>query len=422
MSEAVELQEAHALFERIRSQSADAPGVTRISYGDGENFAHAQIAQWAHALTLEVEHDAAGNQYVTLPGRDRSQPKVIMGSHMDSVRHGGNFDGAAGVVSAMAAVHRLVRLGCKPERDLTVMCIRAEEIVWFPCHYAGSRMAFGLLDASLYDELRRSDSGRTLAQHIDELGFDAEALRRGAAYLNRASIHCYLEVHIEQGPVLLRAGKPLGVVTGIRGNLRYRYCRIDGAYSHAGGIPRTYRQDAVFAFVEFAHGLEARCRELEAAGHDVVYTVGEAFTEAAQHAITKVPGRFDFKMDIRSMDNALLTALDQSLRDDATRIAAARNVGIDLGEVTNAEPAVMDPNLRSRFWDCIDRRGFSAMDIGSGGGHDCAVFASQGVPSAMLFIRNDGGSHNPEESMELGDFDDGVTVLAEFLQHEFCEA
>ena len=89
MSEAVELQEAHALFERIRSQSADAPGVTRISYGDGENFAHAQIAQWAHALTLEVEHDAAGNQYVTLPGRDRSQPKVIMGSHMDSVRHGG---------------------------------------------------------------------------------------------------------------------------------------------------------------------------------------------------------------------------------------------------------------------------------------------------------------------------------------------
>ena len=80
------------------------------------------------------------------------------------------------------------------------------------------------------------------------------------AHLNRASVHCYLEVHIEQGPVLLRAGKPLGVVTGIRGNLRYRYCRIDGAYSHAGGIPRAYRQDAVFAFVEFAHGLEERCR------------------------------------------------------------------------------------------------------------------------------------------------------------------
>jgi len=415
-----EIEKARDVFEHLRQHSADPPGVTRMSYGDGENFAHRTISEWAKDLTLEIRHDYAGNQYVTLPGQDRSAPKVIMGSHMDSVRHGGNFDGAAGVVCAMSALHRLHRLNRKPQRDLTVMAIRAEEIVWFPCHYAGSRMAFGLLEPREFDEIRRSDTGRSIAEHIDELGFDSTALKAGKVFLKHEEIRCYIEVHIEQGPVLLNAGLPLGVVTGIRGNLRYRNCHVDGAYSHAGGIPREFRRDALFGFVAFARYVESYCLDLEKRGEDIVFTVGEAYTDAANHAITKVPGRVDFTMDIRSIDNQTLLKLDEDLRAEADRISAERNVTIDLGPVANAKPAIMDEGIRTGLHRQLQKLAIPTMDIGSGGGHDCAVFAGQGVKSAMLFIRNDGGSHNPEEAMDMADFEKATDVLSEFLTEEFC--
>jgi N-carbamoyl-L-amino-acid hydrolase len=420
MTFAPEIEKARDVFNKIREHSLDPPGVTRISYGEGENFAHRAVAEWAAELALEVTYDYAGNQYVTLPGRNRSAPRVIMGSHMDSVRHGGNFDGAAGVICGMAVLHRLYKLKQRPECDLSVMAIRAEEIVWFPCHYAGSRMAFGLLEPAEYDDVRRSDSGRTLAQHVDALGFDSDALKSGKAFLSPDQIECYIEVHIEQGPVLQNAGLALGVVTGIRGNLRYRYCHVDGAYSHAGGIPRKFRRDAVFGFVEFAHFVESYCLDLEEGGKDIVFTIGEAYTDPSNHAITKVPGRVDFKMDIRSIDNDILLKLDQDLRAEAERISAKRDITVELGDVSNAQPAVMNEQLRIGFHKQLGKMSIPTMDIGSGGGHDCAVFAEQGVNSAMLFIRNDGGSHNPDEAMEIEDFARATDVLAGLLSERFC--
>ena len=417
---APEIEKARDVFDKMREQSLDPPGVTRVSYGEGENFAHRAIAEWATELGLEITHDYAGNQYVTLPGRNRSAPRVIMGSHMDSVRHGGNFDGAAGVVCGMAVLHRLHQLKHKPERDLSVMAIRAEEIVWFPCHYAGSRMAFGLLEPADYDKVRRSDSGRTLAEHIDDLGFDSDALKSGKVFLSPDQIECYIEVHIEQGPILQNAGLSLGVVTGIRGNLRYRYCQVNGAYSHAGGVPRKFRRDAVFGFVEFAHFVESNCLKLEENGADIVFTVGEAYTDSANHAITKVPGQVDFKMDLRSINNNTLLKLDQDLRAEADRISIKRGITVDLGDVSNAQPAIMNEHLRANFHTQLGKLSIPTMDMGSGGGHDCAVFAGQGIKSAMLFIRNDGGSHNPDEAMELEDFSRATDVLSGLLIEEFC--
>ena len=212
----------------------------------------------------------------------------------------------------------------------------------------------------------------------------------------------------------------LGVVPGIRGNLRYRYCRVDGVYSHAGGIPRRFRRDAVSGFVEFAQFVEQTCPQLEAHGADIVYTVAEAHTDPEHHAITKVPGRLDFTMDLRSIDNNVLLRLDADLRAEAERISARRGVVIDLGEVTNARPAVMDAALRTAPHEQLTKRSIPTMDIGSGGGHDCAVFAGQGVASEMLFIRNDGGSHNPAESMEIVDFEMAADVLGGLLDDTFC--
>lgn len=412
-----EMTLAADLFDRLATETADPPGVTRASFGAGEALAHRRAAEVAGTLGLEVTRDIAGNQYMTWPGRDRAAPRVFIGSHMDSVNHGGNYDGAAGVIAGLAAICALRRDGFVPAQDIVVMAIRAEELVWFPTPYCGSRMAFGLLDPTEYDAVKRSDTGRSLADHMRDEGCDPDALRAGARPLDPATIRHFIEVHIEQGPTLDMKGIPVGVVTGIRGNLRYRHARIDGAYAHAGAVAREYRHDAVLAGAEFVQSLERLWDDLTAQGDDFVATVGEFWTDPAVHGMTKVPGSVRFTMDLRSLSNDVLMRADATLRDTATRIGAARGVTIDLGACTNAPPAIIDPALVAAFDRAAAALDIPALRLPSGAGHDCATFSWQGVSSGMLFIRNQNGSHNPDEAMDLADFERAVRVLTETLRH-----
>lgn len=413
---ATEILAAAKIFDEMREKTADAPGVTRKSFGEGENIAHGLVGDLARDLDLEVVHDYAGNQYMTLPGKDRDAPSIMIGSHMDSVPHGGNYDGAAGVIMGMAALHRLRQNGWTPQRDITVMAIRAEELVWFPTPYAGSRMAFGLLPATDYDSLKRSDTGRSLADHMAELGFDPDALKAGKAYLSADRIRCYIEPHIEQGPALFETDLPVGIVTGIRGNLRYRFCRVDGTYSHAGAVPREFRRDAVFAAVEFASVLERHWNQRDANGVDFVCTMGEFHTNPTHHAMTKISGELRFTMDIRSIDNDVLLETDAYLRREAARISEERGVAIDLGDFANAKPGVMDDGLRTILHEEAKTLGIPVTDISSGAGHDCATFSNEGVKTAMIFIRNDKGSHNADETMEIEDFAEATRLLIALLK------
>ena len=150
------------LFDQLRQDGRDEPGISRDTYGEGEQRAHASVAAIARDLGLEISGDAAANLYMTMPGRDRTAPLVIIGSHLDSVPHGGNFDGAAGVVAGLAATAALQRLGITPACDLTTMGIRAEESIWFQVSYIGSRGALGTLPVGALDA-RRNDTERTLA-------------------------------------------------------------------------------------------------------------------------------------------------------------------------------------------------------------------------------------------------------------------
>ncbi|SDW94952.1 hydantoinase/carbamoylase family amidase [Roseicitreum antarcticum] len=407
---------AARLFSDLATQTADAPGVTRASFGEGEAIAHALVADVARARGLEVSTDIAGNQYMTWPGRDRRAPRIFIGSHMDSVNHGGNFDGAAGVVAGLAAVSALQDAGFTPAQDIVIMAIRAEELVWFPTPYCGSRMAFGLLDPAEYDAVRRSDTGRTLADHMRAQGCDPDALRAGAKPLDPATIAHFIEVHIEQGPTLDLRGTPVGVVSGIRGNLRYRHGQITGRYAHAGAVAREYRHDAVLAGAEFVQHLEGIWDRLVATGDDFVATVGEFWTDPAMHGMTKVPGIVRFTMDLRSLSNAVLLAVDTELRAAAARIGARRGVTIDPGRFTNAPPALIDPALVALFEGSARALDIPALKLPSGAGHDCATFSWQGVSSGMLFIRNQNGSHNPDEDMQLPDFAQAVQVLTHALR------
>ena len=277
-------------FEHLRTHSKGRLGVTRASYGEGEQMAHELMQGIGQTLGLEKRIDAAGNLYLTLPGQDRSLPAIMTGSHLDSVPEGGNYDGAAGVVAGMAMLARWHRAGRRPKRDITVMGVRAEELSWFPAPYIGSRAAFGLLEPEALDACRRPDTGRTLAEHMRALGFAPDRIRARERQLDPARIACFLELHIEQGPVLVDRGLPVGIVTGIRGNLRYRNPHIVGRYGHAGAEPRLSRNDAVMAGVEFVSRLEALWLEHEAAGKDLVCTVGQFHTDVGRSHHDQDPG------------------------------------------------------------------------------------------------------------------------------------
>ncbi|TCZ63214.1 Zn-dependent hydrolase [Roseicella aquatilis] len=407
---------ADLTFAALREASLDPPGVSRASYGPGERAAHAIVAAAAEEIGLEVEADPIGTLSMTLAGADRSLPPVVIGSHLDAVPHGGNYDGAAGVVMGLALAARLKREGRILPRDLVVLGLRAEEMCWFPMLHLGSRAAFGLLPADAPDTLRRTDSGRTLAEHMAEEGLDPDFIRQGRASLDPHSIHAFIEPHIEQGPVLVEAGRPAAVVTGIRGSLRHRACKATGAWGHAGAVPRQGRQDAVLAVASLAGALEEFWRVAESGGRDLVLTMGEFRTDPALHGPTRIPGEVTFSLDIRSEDPAVLRAAEALLRDQAETIRAERGVAIDYGPALPVPPASMDERLRAALLRGAEAAGVPVLEMASGAGHDALTFAGLGVPTAMLFIRNEHGSHNPEEAMAMADFGAALDVLAASIE------
>lgn len=405
---------ASRMFDELRAKSTDGLGVTRDAYGAGERMAHDLARREAEALGLDVQADPVGNLYMTLPGTDRAAKKVLLGSHLDSVKEGGNFDGAAGVLAGLAAVAGLKRAGFRPSRDITVMATRAEEAgAWFPTSYPGSRGALGMLKAAEL-EVKRQDTGRSLADHMREEGFDPDFARRGEKVVTPDNTAAFLEVHIEQGPVLDSEEIPVAVVTGIPGSRRLRQGRVLGEYNHSGGTPRRYRRDAAIALAELALGLDEEWALLEAHGHKLVCTFCTmATTEEA--GFTKIAGEATFMLDVRSVNPASVDAIFARLAVLVPEIEARRGVKFDLGPETGSTASPMDAGVRAGLARAAEAIGVRHMEMASGGGHDAAAFAAAGIPAGMLFVRNQNGSHNPHEAMRMEDFSAACAVVTRWL-------
>jgi len=209
-----------------------------------------------------------------------------------------------------------------------------------------------------------------------------------------------LELHIEQGPTLVAEGLPAAAVTGIRGCKRFRNARCIGRYGHSGAVNRAHRHDAVAATVALLHHLEEVWLARERAGEDLVITSGELYTDPAMHGPSKIAGETRFVIDVRSVSDATMNAVAAEAREAAARIGGAYRVDFDLGATSDSPPAVMDEQLRAALRSRLDR----PYEMASGAGHDAAVFAKMGIPTGMIFVRNDHGSHNPDEAMTLDDF------------------
>jgi beta-ureidopropionase / N-carbamoyl-L-amino-acid hydrolase len=401
------------LFDDLRRDGLDEPGVTRDPYGAGEQRAHATVTEIAKKLGLRIEHDAAANLYMTLPGRDAAARRVIVGSHLDSVPHGGNFDGAAGVVAGLAAAAALQRAGITLGCDLTVMGIRAEESIWFQVSYIGSRGALGTLPDGALD-VRRVDTERTLADHIADCDGDPDALRAGKRFLDPARLRAYIELHIEQAPSLVAAGRPVAICTGIPGNFRYPDVRIEGNSDHVG-LPRRFRRDAAMAGAEFAMALDRIWEEHEAKSIPMACTIGRFHTDAATHGLTIVPGSFHFSLDVRAYDETVLAALDQQVDAVIAGIEQRRGVRFHRGPKARAAVGHVDPMMKRGLGDAADKLGIPVLQLGSPASHDAAAFGAAGVPMGMIFVRNENGSHNPHEAMSIDDFMSGTRLLTRYL-------
>lgn len=408
------LRYTERLFAALEEGTRDLPGVTRASYGAGEQWAHDMVRREAEAIGATTRVDAAGNLYMTRPGTDPALPAIVMGSHLDSVPHGGNYDGATGVIGGLAVLAELDRSGVQLQRDLTVTAIRAEEAVWFPLSYPGSEAAFGRLPPSALDA-RRADTGRTLASHMDDLGFDAEAMRRGEAQILPENIAAFLEFHIEQGPRLIARKLPFAMVTAINGGFRYPEAVCLGTYAHSGAEPRFSRMDAVLGFSDLVQHLETLWDRLESEGYELTITFGRVESDAAHHGGSRVLGKIGFSLDVRCEHDHVLERVDRELAGFCQDIAERRSVRFDLGSRFAWASARMDKDLIDGLKVAAWRLDLPAETISSGAGHDSAVFADVGIPTAMIFIRNANGSHNPYESMDVADLAAGVAVVVDFV-------
>jgi beta-ureidopropionase / N-carbamoyl-L-amino-acid hydrolase len=410
-------QLASALFDRLATVTGDGVGITRESYGDGEALALDIIEAEAQLNGLACERDAGNNLVVTLPGRDAGLPSIACGSHLDSVPQGGNYDGAAGVIAGLLALCRMHAEGFVPARSIKLLALRGEESAWFGRAYIGSSALFGKLSA---DDLALPNlvSGRPLIDCMREAGVAVDRVARGEALLDPGKVAAWLELHIEQGPVLVARNLPLAIVTGIRGNFRHRTIECVGEAGHSGAIPRWLRHDAVFATADLITRLDRHWRTLLERGRDLVMTTGIIGTDPAEHALARIPGRLHFSFEARSQSAETLEGFYDLFLSECAGISEERGVRFDFDRRLDSAPARMDEGWIARLRAALRDMDLPDEPIPSGAGHDAAVFANAGIPSAMIFVRNEHGSHNPSEAMAMDDF----MLGAELLYHTLREA
>ncbi len=362
--------------------------------------ANALVGEWMAAAGLAVRVDAAGNLVGHLAGTDPGAGTLLLGSHLDTVRDAGAFDGPLGVLAAVACVERLRAEGAELPFAIDVLGFSDEEGLRYGTAYLGSRAVAGSFDPALLD-LRDGD-GVALGEALRAFGGAPEDVARAARAGER--LVGYLEVHIEQGPVLEGRDVPVGVVTAIAGATRAELV-FSGRAGHAGTVPMDLRHDAACAAAEWVLAVETAGRREPG----LVATVGRL--EAQPGAPNVVPGAAVASLDARHADDAVRAAVVAALRDEAERIGAVRGVEVAWREVMSAPAVAVDAALSEALAAAIGARGLPVVRLASGAGHDgVALSALTGV--AMLFVRCAGGiSHHPDESVDEADVAVALDVL-----------
>ena len=385
----------------VLAACTDEPGsITRPFASDAMRRAHQYVREWMREAGMAVTRDNVGNLRARYDGAGKAI--LLLGSHLDSVRNAGRYDGPLGVMVAIAAVKRLHDAGRRLPFGLEVLAFADEEGLRFGSTYLGSRALAGRLDEA---ELRRTDAGGvTMAEAIRAFGGDPEKLAddrwRGDRPLG------YVEVHIEQGPVLEARGLPVGVVPAIAGQSRFEIA-FTGEAGHAGTVPMDRRRDALPAAAEVVLAVEAAGATQEG----LVATVGRLDVEPG--AANVIPGKVFFTLDVRHPDDKVRTAVCEALTARTRETARRRKLAVEVRATSERASVRCSPQLTALLAQAIAGR---ALEVSSGAGHD-GVYMSEITDVAMLFVRCKGGiSHNPAESVTAADVGVALDVLGRFLE------
>ncbi|WCB94613.1 N-carbamoyl-L-amino acid hydrolase [Baekduia alba] len=385
---------------------SEEPGrLTRRYATPAMTRANALVGSWMREAGMTARLDAAGNLVGRRPGLDPDAGTLLLGSHLDTVRDAGAFDGPLGVVLSIALVQRLREEGVALPFAIDVLGFADEEGLRFGTAYLGSRAVAGTFDPALFDVV--DDDGVSVRQAL--LGFGGDPAGIGTASRRADAVLGYVEVHMEQGPVLEDRGAPVGVVTGIAGATRVEV-RFAGQAGHAGTIPMTLRRDAAPAVAEIV----LACEELARATEGLLATVGRM--DVRPGAPNVVAGTGIAFLDVRHADDRVRAEAVASLRQTAEQIAAARRLELTW-DVRLDNPAVaVDDRLTARLVDAAAGRGLAEVRLASGAGHDGVALAAL-CPIAMLFVRcADGLSHHPAESVSAEDAAVALDVLYDFTR------
>lgn len=407
---------ARKIFDDIREMSKDTQGVTRQAFSAKETAVLDYLTEIGRSLQLEIVSDKAGNVWMTLPGKDRSLPAFVSGSHVDSVPQGGNYDGLAGVTAALTVAWWMRETKFEPKRDYTVLMMRGEESSFFGKAYMGSLGMLGkLTEKDLALKIR--DGSCTLGEAMQSCGIDTAAVSGGKALVDISKIAAFVELHIEQGPTLdAQKTARAGIVTGIRGNIRHKAVRILGEAAHSGATDKPYRHDALMAFTDWMQRVDRAWDRWLVKGEDLVFTVG-VLKMASSAAISVIPGEVTFSVDIRSLSADTAKRFHDLMQKYGEEVAQERGVKIEYDQALLTAPSGVNAELSDRLESSAKAEGIPCLRLASGAGHDSAVLGNNGIPVAMIFVANQLGSHNPHEAMKMEDFMQGTDILWAAVSH-----